>query len=658
MHSTKLFSVTTCVLVISISLFSFFNLIDAGVPRSSYEALMKQESQELGLYNHTDKVRILTNVNFKDEVLNRNHSILVEFYNSYCGHCRKFAPTYKRLAAELYDWRDIAPIAAIDCAAEENNGICREYEVMAYPTLRYFGPGYTPSESNYGSRIMTQDMEQIRSILAEFVASENKTSDMSSWPDFKPLQLSHTSSIPALFEGLDSLKKYVVVVYERENSTVGVETILHFVRYPNIAVKRTANSELAAKYQIDGTRYRIATVSRDGSIVPYGSLHESSLSYKETIESFLKSQHITEKPPSHAESNALGHTASTMPHASTTDLEVSKIIEEVKRNKHMVYQADLEMAIRGILYNEIPKSSKINGEKMTALLRFLGILEKYNPLSNSGRAMLKELASFTRKHSDEMSGGDFEKELIRLEKQLGKVFSSHRFVGCQGSKTGVRGYTCSLWQLFHYMSVQAATEDKSDDPLEVLQAIHGYVKHFFGCTECSEHFQEMAKRRHIFNNPTKDDAVLWLWAAHNEVNQRLAGDDTEDPKFPKIQFPSASSCPQCHKSSTSQAAAASSTSVAAHDWNKEHVLQFLKNIHNPEFVSRYGVDDHELLPPTLDKLRQKRMIGNVFSDMDMGMGMLLYGFCIVMLVVAFKLFAVRKTGYRKKPYGHDMLGKV
>ncbi|XP_073845973.1 quiescin sulfhydryl oxidase 1 [Musca autumnalis] len=650
-RSENLFGVTTLVLVIS--LFSFNRLIDAGVPRSSYEALMKQESQELGLYNHTDKVRILTNVNFKDEVLNRNHSILVEFYNSYCGHCRKFAPTYKLLAAELYDWREIVPIAAIDCAAEENNGICREYEVMAYPTLRYFGPGYSPSENenNYGSKIMTQNKEEIRSILAEFVAAENKTSNMSSWPDFKPLKESHTSSIPALFEGLDSLKKYVVVVYERENTTVGIETVLHFVRYPNIAVKHTSNSELAAKYQIDGSRYRIATVSRDGSIVPYGSLHETSLSYKETIESFLKSQHITEKPPSHHDNNALMRTSSSsMPHESTPEHEVAKIIDEVKRNKHMVYQADLEMAIRGILYNEIPKSSHIGGEKMTALLRFMSVLEKYNPLSNSGRALLKELASFTRKHSEDLSGGDFEKELQRLEKQLGKVFSSHRFVGCQGSRTGLRGYTCSLWQLFHYMSVQAATEDKSEDPLEVLQAIHGYVKHFFGCTECAEHFQEMAKRRHIFNNPTKDDAVLWLWAAHNEVNQRLAGDDTEDPKFPKIQFPTASSCPQCHKSTSS--------SSSAPDWDKEHVLKFLKNIHNPEFVNRYGVEDHEMLPPTLDKLRQKRMIGNVFSEMDMGMGMLLYGFCIVMLVVAFKLFAVKKGGYRKKPYGHDMLGKV
>uniref|UniRef100_A0A1L8EFK0 Sulfhydryl oxidase n=1 Tax=Haematobia irritans TaxID=7368 RepID=A0A1L8EFK0_HAEIR len=628
--------------------FTLFSFTYGGVPRSSYEALLKGESQELGLYNHTDKVRILTNVNFEEEVVLENRSILVEFYNSYCGHCRKFAPIYKHIANELYDWRDILPIAAIDCAAESNNDICRNYEVMAYPTLRYFGPAYTPLPDRYGNPIRTQDPDEIRTLLAEYIAAENRTSNMTSWPDLKPLSASQTASTGALFNGLDSLKKFVVIVYEPENTTIGIETILHFVRYPHIVVRRTSNLELAGKYQIDGSKYRIATVGREGSIVPYGPLHETSLSYKETIEGFLKSQHLTEKPPT--KDSTLTRSHSTV----VDDHEIAKIIEEVRRNKHMVYQADLEMAVRGTLYNEIPKSSNISGEKLLALQRFLAALENYNPLSSSGRTMIKELSAFAKRHTQELSGEDFEKELKRLEKEMGdSVFSSKRFIGCVGSQAGLRGFTCSLWQLFHFMTIQASTMDKSEDPLEVLQAMHGYVKHFFGCTECAKHFQEMATKRNIWNNPTKDEAVLWLWAAHNEVNQRLSGDDTDDPKFPKIQFPSASSCPQCHKQTPS-----ASSSHSPNDWNKEHVLQFLKNIHNPEFISRFGVDNHEILPPTLEKLRQKRMISNVFSDMDMGMGMLLYGFCIVMLVVAFKLFAVKKSGYRKKPYAHNVLGKV
>ncbi|KAI8127658.1 hypothetical protein FF38_03198 [Lucilia cuprina] len=618
---------------------------NAGVPRSSYEALLRQQSEELGLYNATDKVRILTNVNFKNEVLDRNHSILVEFYNSYCGHCRKFAPAYKQLAEKLYDWRDILPVSAIDCAVDENNGICREYEIMAYPTLRYFGPAYQPQADNYGKSISSQDLGVITNNLAQFIAAENKTSNMSSWPDLQAVQ---TASASALFEGLDSMKKYVVLVYEPENSTVGVETILHFLRYPNIAVKRITDPELAAKYQIDVTRYKIATVNRQGSIVPYAPLHELSDSYKETIQSFLTSQHITEKPDTKAD----GTTAKPLQGTPEQNTKLMEIIEEVKRNKHLVYQADLEMAIRNTLHNEIPKSSNINGEKLLALQRFLAVLERYNPLGSSGRTLISQLATFVSHHNQELAGEDFEVELKKLEKQLGPIYSATHFVGCTGSQSGLRGFSCSLWQLFHFMTVQAANLDKSQDPLEVLQAMHGYIKYFFGCTDCSEHFQAMAVRRKIWSVPSKEEAILWLWAAHNEVNQRLAGDATEDPKFPKIQFPSVSSCPQCYKQPESH-----STANLEEKWDKTHVLQFLKNIHNPEYVSRYGLEKEQLLQPTLEKLRQKRMISNVFSDMDMRMGMLLYGFCIVMLVVAFKLFAF-KGSYRKKPYGHDMLGKV
>lgn len=162
--------------------------------------------------------------------------------------------------------------------------------------------------------------------------------------------------------------------------------------------------------------------------------------------------------------------------------------------------------------------------------------------------------------------------------------------------------------------------------------------------------QAMASRRKIWSVASKDEAVLWLWEAHNEVNKRLAGDSTEDPQFPKQQFPSASSCAQCHHTGSSK----DNLDIK---WNRDAVLSFLKNIHNPEFVSRYGVQHEQLLHETLDNMRQKRQISNVFSDMDMRMGMFLYAFCIVMMVVAFKLFAF-KGGYRKKPYGHDLLGKV
>lgn len=51
---------------------------------------------------------------------------------------------------------------------------------------------------------------------------------------------------------------------------------------------------------------------------------------------------------------------------------------------------------------------------------------------------------------------------------------------------------------------------------------------------------------------TRRSAVLWLWRAHNEVNERLAvierkygHSSTGDAAYPKVQWPTKSACPQC-----------------------------------------------------------------------------------------------------------------
>ncbi len=40
---------------------------------------------------------------------------------------------------------------------------------------------------------------------------------------------------------------------------------------------------------------------------------------------------------------------------------------------------------------------------------------------------------------------------------------------------------------------------------------------------------------------------MYMWKVHNIVNARLKGRETEDPHFPKYQFPAPFLCPQCNK---------------------------------------------------------------------------------------------------------------
>lgn len=53
------------------------------------------------LYKSSDHVIILNNKNFYQELLGTSNGWIVEFYNSWCGHCIGFAPTWKKFSSEV-----------------------------------------------------------------------------------------------------------------------------------------------------------------------------------------------------------------------------------------------------------------------------------------------------------------------------------------------------------------------------------------------------------------------------------------------------------------------------------------------------------------------------------------------------------------------------
>ncbi|KAK5642762.1 hypothetical protein RI129_008929 [Pyrocoelia pectoralis] len=110
-----------------------------------------------GLYSPEDEVNILTAFNFKNEIYNKSRASLVEFYNSWCGHCQRFAPSWKALASNIRDWGDVVSIAAIDCNDDDNSQLCRDFEIMGYPTLRYFHENYREAQENIGVEVEKGD---------------------------------------------------------------------------------------------------------------------------------------------------------------------------------------------------------------------------------------------------------------------------------------------------------------------------------------------------------------------------------------------------------------------------------------------------------------------------------------------------------------------
>jgi len=105
--------------------------------------------------------------------------------------------------------------------------------------------------------------------------------------------------------------------------------------------------------------------------------------------------------------------------------------------------------------------------------------------------------------------------------------------------------------------------------IEVLLAVRGYVKHFFGCDECRRNFLRGAV--HMDDTVLTDrDAVMFLWRSHNKANYHLRRDLTEDPQHPKVQFPDPSQCLACHFSAVNGSVV----------WNEDFVFRFLSQMYS------------------------------------------------------------------------------
>lgn len=84
----------------------------------------------------SEKILILNEDNFDDEIQKKQKPILVDFWAAWCGPCRMIAPTVEQIAT---DYEGRAVVGKVD--VDSNRDTALKYDIRAIPTLLVFKNG-------------------------------------------------------------------------------------------------------------------------------------------------------------------------------------------------------------------------------------------------------------------------------------------------------------------------------------------------------------------------------------------------------------------------------------------------------------------------------------------------------------------------------------
>jgi len=516
------------------------------------------------IYHKTDDVVILDAENFRTKVINSTSSWFIMFYSQWCGHCKEFAPIYKKLATDMKEWKFLK-LGVVDCSAksEKNKrdngmGLCfkRPYFIGGMPDCRFF-PAHSDKDSKgerrkflgkkvYGSdgklKEDSDSFEHVQKSIVNFLQDHHfKENSLN-------MEFLKRKDIESLADGHG--KENLVLIIEPRSSIVG-QLITLDLADSNVTVgrissrNRKAVTSLHERFSVEIQEQQmcavIITAERKPKVI-YGSHQEDGELRK------MVARYVMMEP-----------TVLTSEGEGTDKEPIGDDVNTNSDEEEKVFMADLEIALTYSLRKEVAGKEVIEKDDLLNLKNYINVIVEFFP----GRKQTMKFLRKIRKLATSRSSIDWEswqQILLRAKNTVGAFLSTNEDSELQ--------FPSCFWQLMHTVMTQYYRTAPDMDPLLVLRAMNGYMNSFFTCETCKRNWQEESEDMEDFVD-SSSSALLYLWRKHNSVNRRLN----------KESWPSKELCPQCWSSEK--------------DTALEAVEAFIARFYHFENISQRGVRDED-----------------------------------------------------------------